>query len=277
MQCQRCLQKGIVCSYDNHDKKIAQTPPPVLNVLPGSNEQLTSNTEDLIFDDFVSSTILDHSAPNLVDFSSQDSGILLPKSTSSFESSLTLVSSNASPSSVTETYHLHIEPNQDWSSIFRLDPYISSLIPNEVDKWVLRPAPMPNPLAQNHSWRLIRMLRSIPRMMVRRENFPPFIHSHWQHDLPGPLANCMKIAQLFCTRNSGNSALVWNTIRLEQERLARETYDFTKEDLMAGLQAYLVYMIMRAEDDTSQTAGDVPMLFSLKASPLVDVVPRVVS
>lgn len=76
----------------------------------------------------------------------------------------------------------------------------------------------------------------------------------------------MTIARLFCTRTSANSGLVWNVIRLEQERLARETYDFTKDDLMAALQTYLVYMIMRAEDDTSQTAGDVPMLFSLKVS-----------
>lgn len=238
------------------------------DVISNRDEHLLGSTEAFAADDATFFGALNAENLELLDLTNQDNDVLFADATDLLDSSLTLLPGDRDPSSLPQPYHLHIEPNQDWSSIFCLDPYASALIPNDVDKWVLSPAPMPNALADNHSRRLIRMLRSIPRMMVRRENFPPFIHSHWQHDLPGPLANCMTIARLFCTRDLNNSTLVWNTIRLEQERLARETYDFSKEELMAGLQAYLVYMIMRAEDDTGQTAGDVPMLFSLKVSSL---------
>lgn len=243
------------------------------HVLSSQYEHLLGPTEAFAADDAALFDVLNADDLELLDITNQDNNALVADSTDLLDNSLMLLPGDRDPSSLPQPYYLHIEPNQDWSSIFRLDPSASALIPNDVDKWVLSPAPMPNALADNHSRRLIRMLRSIPRMMVRRENFPPFIHSHWQHDLPGPLANCMTIARLFCTRDSSNSTLIWNTIRLEQERLARETYDFSKEELMAGLQAYLVYMIMRAEDDTGQTAGDVPMLFSLKVSSLAALVP----
>lgn len=259
------MRKGIVCSYESHASRTAFSKPTVSSA--NQEIQFPESLEEFLLGDPNSFDGLHHSDVELFDLADKDQDILSTEAaTDTLDTFMTLQPNSRSPSSLPQPYHLYMEPNQDWSSIFRLDPYASSLIPNDVDKWVLRPAPMSNALAENHSRRLIRMLRSIPRMMVRRENFPPFIHSHWQHDLPAPLANCTMIARLFCTRNTSNSMLVWNAIRLEQERLARETYDFSKEDLVAALQAYLVYMIMRAEDDTNGTAGDVPMLLSLKAS-----------
>lgn len=155
---------------------------------------------------------------------------------------------------------------QDLCFLFRLDPYASALIPNAVDKWVLRPLPMSNPLAQSHATRIIRMLRSFPHMMARRETFAPFIHPHWQSELPEALANCISIAQMFCSRDSSSSTLVWRTIRLEQERLAAEMHTFSKNGFLAALQCYLIYMIMLVHDDSGQTPGDVSMLMSLKVS-----------
>lgn len=266
-QCQRCLRKGILCSYGSHVPSTASGK----STADGTNTEIqpTESLEGLIFDGLDSFSTLHAGDLELSHISDDSHALLLPDGTSQLDQPSMFLPTERSPSSLPQPYHLYIEPNQDWSSIFRLDPYASSLIPTEVDKWVLRPALMSNALAENHSRRLIRMLRSIPRMMVRRENFPPFIHPHWQHELPAPLANCSMIARLFCTKTANNSALIWNAVRLEQERLARDTYDFSKEDLMAALQAYLVYMIMRAEDDTNGTAGDVPMLLSLKVSVLL--------
>ncbi|KIW48328.1 hypothetical protein, variant [Exophiala oligosperma] len=153
-----------------------------------------------------------------------------------------------------------------WSKFFfPSDPYASWSVYGDAEKWVMQPIYMPSSVSQTHASRVVRMLRSFPRMMLRRETFPPFIHTHQGHDLPEPIANCMSIAQIFCSRNTVNGAFVWRTIRAEQDRLVREMHRFSAKDLLAALQAYFVYMIMRAEDDTGYTSRDVEMISSMKA------------
>lgn len=152
-----------------------------------------------------------------------------------------------------------------WSKFFfPSDPYASWSVYGDAEKWVMQPIYMPSSVSQTHASRVVRMLRSFPRMMLRRETFPPFIHTHQGHDLPEPIANCMSIAQIFCSRNTVNGAFVWRTIRAEQDRLVREMHRFSAKDLLAALQAYFVYMIMRAEDDTGYTSRDVEMISSMK-------------
>lgn len=66
-----------------------------------------------------------------------------------------------------------------------------------------------------------QILSSYPGMMLRKETFPPFIHSSFSCDgqMPQPLANCMSIVQMFSTRTPASNEFVWRTIRMEQERL----------------------------------------------------------
>lgn len=223
----------------------------------------------------VSSAVLNHDDFDIIEIQISDHGTTSVGTNSSLDTLSTILLRTPSPKALQrqhshplpQPYHLKIEPNQDWSHVFRLNPYTSSLLPNTLENFVLRPKPMPTPLLRAHSTRLIHMLRSIPRMMTRRNTFAPFIHPHWHSDaLPEPLANCMTIAQMVCQQESGNTALVWRTIRLEQERLANGLYDFDAPELLAALQSYLVYMVMRVEDETGMTGRDVPMLVSFKVS-----------
>jgi hypothetical protein len=66
-----------------------------------------------------------------------------------------------------------------------------------------------------------QILSSYPGMMLRKETFPPFIHSSYclHGQMPQPLANCMSIVQMFSTRTPASNEFVWRTIRMEQERL----------------------------------------------------------
>lgn len=66
-----------------------------------------------------------------------------------------------------------------------------------------------------------QILSSYPGMMLRKETFPPFIHSSYclHGQMPQPLVNCMSIVQMFSTRTPASNEFVWRTIRMEQERL----------------------------------------------------------
>lgn len=71
-----------------------------------------------------------------------------------------------------------------------------------------------------------QMLRAFPEGMTRRETLPSFIHGHWSRAcsatepaLPGPLVNCMGIAQIFVTQNPEITSFLWHTIKAEQRSL----------------------------------------------------------
>ncbi|KAF4968606.1 hypothetical protein FSARC_4030 [Fusarium sarcochroum] len=76
----------------------------------------------------------------------------------------------------------------------------------------------------NHASRVImQMLYAYPQMMLRRQTFPPFIHPHWHEPrLPGTLANCMSIAQLFAARTPETEPFLWRMIAAEEERFRNE-------------------------------------------------------
>jgi hypothetical protein len=91
------------------------------------------------------------------------------------------------------------------------------------------------PQHQVHATLIIQIIASFPAMMLRRETFPPFIHTHSfsavsgkEHDIPEALINCMSIAQLFKTRTKENSRFLWKTIRMEHERLWSEVRQVIK-------------------------------------------------
>lgn len=113
-------------------------------------------------------------------------------------------------------------------------------------------------LQKAHATLIIDMIRPYPRMMMRREAFPPFVHAYapsedGQEKLPAPLINCMGIAQLFAVCNDDTRPFLWNTIR----RGFRDRFStFEKCEAFAALQACLIYLIMRAVDGAPQEVAD---------------------
>lgn len=76
---------------------------------------------------------------------------------------------------------------------------------------------------------LTRILGSYPDMMMRKENFPPFVHSitfaeHQDNKefFPEALINCMSIAQIFANRKKETNKFMWRTIKMEQEKIWSE-------------------------------------------------------
>ncbi|KAK2752568.1 hypothetical protein FQN55_006681 [Onygenales sp. PD_40] len=120
-----------------------------------------------------------------------------------------------------------------------------------------------DPTAQRNASYILQMIRSFPQMMLRKATFPPFIHSqgfgntnHPERSLPEPIGNCMSLVQSFYWRTAETKEFVWKMIRKEQCRLSDEAESFDKETLLAAVQAYIVYVIMRVIDPDSQREED---------------------
>lgn len=111
---------------------------------------------------------------------------------------------------------------------------------------------------------VIVSLRSYPDMLLSGETLPPFIHpscspstlhieqpdeSDTQPALPGPLAICASVVQMFKTKNKGNASFVWSTVRQAQEKLAREVHSYSDMDTVAAMQAITMYLILRISED----------------------------
>ncbi|CAI6331973.1 unnamed protein product [Periconia digitata] len=122
------------------------------------------------------------------------------------------------------------------------------------------------PLSEQYLTRACRQhimstLRAYPRMMTRSNNLPPFIHRvgcglHYseQTALDGnnhsfaplsPLAACADIARIFCSGNPTSNEFLWRSIDNEQRRIADELDRFSKGEILAAMQATLIYVIMR--------------------------------
>ncbi|PTB51499.1 hypothetical protein M431DRAFT_485343 [Trichoderma harzianum CBS 226.95] len=88
----------------------------------------------------------------------------------------------------------------------------------------LQPLKMHYPLAQQSATMLWRGLRAFPEKMLIRENFPPFIH---------PLRHCPTLSEPLA-----------RTIESEQKRFLEEVHNYAEDDLLAAMQAHLIYIIM---------------------------------
>ncbi|KAF2805755.1 uncharacterized protein BDZ99DRAFT_524706 [Mytilinidion resinicola] len=98
---------------------------------------------------------------------------------------------------------------------------------------------------------LIRIIRSYPEMMLRRETFPPFIHPQYRTVggfLPETLANCMSVAQMFTTRTKESKGFMWRTIQMERDRVLTHLHQFDDRELWAAIQVFLIYTIMMEID-----------------------------
>ncbi|KAK8129050.1 hypothetical protein PG984_010158 [Apiospora sp. TS-2023a] len=125
---------------------------------------------------------------------------------------------------------------------------------------------MSDPVANCTANVVMRMLRAFPQMMLRRETFPPFIHAHWHRSshadaaepaLPMPLVNCMGIAQVFASPNLETRPFLWRSIQMEQRSAAEKSKKgiISKQELIATIQAQLIYIMMRVIDKSPAIPG----------------------
>ncbi|KAJ2977656.1 hypothetical protein NQ176_g4250 [Zarea fungicola] len=103
---------------------------------------------------------------------------------------------------------------------------------------------------------LTGILRSYPYMMLRRNSLPPFVHSfifsHAENGVGKPqqqaLITCVGLVQLFKNRSDLNKSMVWKLIKLEQDRILANHSEFDRWELLASLQALLIYCLLRLQE-----------------------------
>jgi hypothetical protein len=109
---------------------------------------------------------------------------------------------------------------------------------------------------------LLQNIQSYGTQLVT-SNLPPFIHntalpsSHTQSTLnygpsaPGTLAICRSIVQLYTTKTSHTSDVVWRTITMEKNRMMDELSTSDEATVLSMLQAITVYILLRIFDEDS--------------------------
>ncbi|GIZ48088.1 hypothetical protein CKM354_001116100 [Cercospora kikuchii] len=135
----------------------------------------------------------------------------------------------------------------------------TALVMSEIpDTAFLARVPSGNPVLHFTSTLVMQNLRAFVQMMARKETFPPFVHSHsYQKSmtgtstLPQPLVNCMGVAQMFASRTCETRPFLWRTVRMEQRSFIQKQDDrnYSARELLAAIQAQIIYIIMRAVDD----------------------------
>ncbi|KFY25268.1 hypothetical protein V493_04730 [Pseudogymnoascus sp. VKM F-4281 (FW-2241)] len=125
------------------------------------------------------------------------------------------------------------------------------------DSEFLARLPILDPVSQFTATLVMQMLRAFPQMMLRRETLPSFIHGHWYRplgvtelSLPEPLVNCMGIAQIFASQNLESKPFLWRTVQMEQRSFLEKHHQFSRDDLLAAIQAQIMYIIMRVIDNS---------------------------
>lgn len=237
-QCLRCVRKGIECSYDAGPVP-PRDPVAVRDVLAHDAAAIPADLfADNNFtskDPFPESATFDQSA---IDWSTIDdiflqspdnklSDFAAPTAKLMLNSSSFLDTNSSSQQSVER---LFTNVDEDTLSITQsrvvkhdqLVPHIAPQAPaREQDTHLLARLPASRPNSRFASSILMQMLRSFPEMVLRRENFPFFVHPISCRDtsdsvLPEPLLNCIGIAQVFASHNPQSKSFLWRAIESEQ-------------------------------------------------------------
>jgi hypothetical protein len=135
---------------------------------------------------------------------------------------------------------------------------------------------------------MLRILTSYPIMLRDPKNPPPFIHPSFLDSRSlESLDTCASLVQMLASGVKGSKKLLWKNVRLECERLGVQVQsppsfcpramrltaislqwpDLDKWDLLASMQALLVYMLLRLQEgETKDNNLDVLLLSTLFVS-----------
>ncbi|PVH83207.1 hypothetical protein DL98DRAFT_547575 [Cadophora sp. DSE1049] len=135
-----------------------------------------------------------------------------------------------------------------------IDPFnipIPASPPTSIRVLTIRPRLKPS--TQRIANLLFYNLKSFPLMMSRHGTLPPFIHprmissdvgySHFE-----PLTNCISLVHMISSRIQGSRKLFWKNVRLECERLCAEHRELDSVELLAGMQALSIYILIRLDE-----------------------------
>ena len=116
--------------------------------------------------------------------------------------------------------------------------------------------PHKNLAAEYISVQIVHIIGAFPRMMLRQQTFPPFIHPYWHWPaLPETLANCMSIAQLFDSRTPDTSPFLWRVVDAEEQRFREGMDTMSAYEAQWVVQALMIYIIMVIVDRESRKVG----------------------
>lgn len=116
-----------------------------------------------------------------------------------------------------------------------------------------------------------QILKTYPQMTLVKDQLPPIIHP-WQlsatDTVPVPLGNCFSLIRMWEGRSASSSQLIDETLKREMNRLFNEYRTYTDLDLLATLQALLLYAIM-AFFSSASSSGELSPGSSARASHLI--------
>ncbi|KAI0380885.1 hypothetical protein F5Y04DRAFT_93670 [Hypomontagnella monticulosa] len=108
-----------------------------------------------------------------------------------------------------------------------------------------------DPVAAHSAKFVLEAMRGLPRTMVNRESFSWFNHGFWhQPELPQNLAKCTDFAITYVKSQSKDDSF-WSIINQENKRLLSDLPHNSLSDLISGMQAQVIYMIMFTLDHSS--------------------------
>ncbi|PON28804.1 hypothetical protein TGAM01_v201912 [Trichoderma gamsii] len=100
---------------------------------------------------------------------------------------------------------------------------------------------------------MTQVLKCYPKMMARDGTLPPIIHrlQTTSRTTPTPLVDCLAWTKMWEHRTGNLDAMLLNAMRGEVERLYKNHRSYEQVDLLAALQASLIYSIMICLDSNT--------------------------
>jgi len=105
-----------------------------------------------------------------------------------------------------------------------------------------------------------RVISTYPESMASIDTLPPFVHPQQvsRQKVPVPLANCISITRMADSGfgdpfEEGLSPLIRETVKKEADRLCNEFESYDDDDLLAAMQALMIYTIMLTRSSMQDT------------------------
>ena len=113
--------------------------------------------------------------------------------------------------------------------------------------------PKLNPSTQRTTTLILHILKSYPLIVMRDNALPPFIHPHAlslhaDNLNMEPLNNCLSLMQMLKPRNNASRKLFWTNVKMECQRLSASYEKLNEWELLAGMQALSVYILIRLDE-----------------------------
>lgn len=245
-RCTRCVAKGLECTYDRQSAA-QKAKPSTLDVSPVLPIWPLSPNDDHAFE-------FPHDA-SMVDLSDLLTvpGLDTPETSNDTDGNDLPLLNDADNTAL------------ELSSFFANSAYMLSA---PVEGGFLARLPVSNSISQHSATVVMQALRAFPQMMLRKPTFPPFIHPHCHcYPLPKPLAHCMSIAHIYVSSSVETRPFLWHSIKQEQQRILDDLTKMAKEEVLAAVQAQLIYIAMRvaaAEDAQKSDEWNLQMVVTFQ-------------